>query len=138
MEDLSNAYPSISAWLANQAVDARFELARFVAAWDKYSELPSLKRFLESAAGARIKYPERMKNLDAQFLEFYPTGLIYLEKDLFDILEYPIIRDKEIVDSAKRQVVDLGRRLHAAAEALFKMDKRNSEKLREFIDTQCV
>lgn len=138
MEDLLGAYSTISLWLGNNAVDARFELARFVAERDKYTELSALNRFLQNAAGARIKYPRRMRNLDEEFIKLRHHSLTRLESELFELLPSPGIKDPGLRKLSDEQITRLGRELHASAETLFKIDRQYGQALRDYIDTQGV
>jgi hypothetical protein len=144
MEDLLGAYPTISAWLANHAMDARFELARFLLERDKYTELSSLDRFLRSVASARVKYPVRMKNLGGKLSQLgqedlrYHESLEYLESQLFEILSYPGLKNETLVVLSNDKIVDCERKLLYLAEALFKIDRDFSQDLRGYLDTQGV
>ena len=139
MEDLLGAYSTCANWLGNLAVDARFELARFDSDPERYGDFPALDRFLQSFAAARIKHPERMKNLDEALKKStHRHDIMRFEGELFELMTNPEMRHPDLRHLSREKTIKLGRELGIMAAALFKIDKEFSKRLRTYIDTQGV
>ena len=137
MQDLLTTHKTLCAGLADKAVAARFELAQAVAEPEKYEELPRLNEFLQSAAAARIKYPNRMRNLDDRYMALKHHMLMRTEGELFDILpkKTRISQFADVQKTMNDELTNVGRKLYELAVTLYKMDQEYAKRLLEFEDT---